>query len=76
MKRLQFVYRGVSQEGKTLTARISVPEPIDNIANISQQELTNDINTLKTLGVVPSEFEPDEVRVTESNATLYLNLIE
>ncbi len=75
MKRLQFVYRK-NEDGRTRTVRISLPEPIDNIENIPQSELVSDINLLKTLGLVPEDYEADEIRITESNSTLYLNLIE
>uniref|UniRef100_A0A7C5U7B1 DUF2922 family protein n=1 Tax=Fervidobacterium nodosum TaxID=2424 RepID=A0A7C5U7B1_9BACT len=72
MKRLSLLYRGY-ENGKARVHRITIPEPIENI---DVSELTQDMQMLKTLNVVPQNFEPDEARITESNIQVLVNLIE
>jgi len=72
MKRLTLSYRKL-ENGKTKTYRITVSEPVDNI---DAQQLQTYIAALKTLGVVPEGYEPDEARVIETNTEVLLNMIE
>ncbi|MEN3042858.1 MAG: DUF2922 domain-containing protein [Fervidobacterium sp.] len=72
MKRLILIYRG-EENGRRRIYRINVPEPIENI---DIAELTQDIQTLKLLGLVPDDFEPDEARVIENNVNVLVNLTE
>lgn len=72
MKRLSLLYRG-HENGRSRVYRINIPEPIQNI---NTSELTQDMQALKNLKVVPQGFEPDEARITESNVEILINLIE
>jgi len=72
MKRLSLLYRGY-ENGRSRLYRVNIPEPVENI-DIS--ELTQDMQALKTLNLVPQDFEPDEARITESNVEILVNLIE
>ncbi|MGB9614396.1 MAG: DUF2922 family protein [Fervidobacterium sp.] len=72
MKRLTLTYRKFDGT-RTRAYRINIPEPVENI-NVA--ELEQDLQMLKTLHVVPEGFDPDEVRITETNTQVLINLIE
>ncbi|MGQ9855648.1 MAG: DUF2922 domain-containing protein [Fervidobacterium sp.] len=72
MKRLTLMYRK-PDGNRTRTYRINIPEPVDTI---DPSELQSDMLLLKQLGVVPSDSEPDEARITETNVEILVNLIE
>lgn len=73
MKRLVLFYRGRDENGRTRTLRISVPAPIDQI---DAEELSADMQLLKEVHAIPSNFEPDEARIIETNVDILVNLIE
>ncbi|AMW33065.1 Protein of unknown function [Fervidobacterium changbaicum] len=72
MKRLTLMFRK-SDGTRMRTYRLNIPEPVDSI---NPTELTQDMQQLKQLGVVPDGFEPDEARLTETNVEILVNLIE
>ncbi len=72
MKRLSLLYRGY-ENGRARVYRVNIPEPVENI---NTSELAQDMQTLKSLNVIPQGFEPDEARIVESNVETLVNLIE
>lgn len=72
MKRLVMVFRKFDGR-RVSTVRLTIPNPVEEL---DPQELRNDLNVLKQANVVPEGFEPDEVRLTETNVSVLVNLIE